>query len=129
MFHLLRLREAAKWEKDGLARLLSRLGVKERILTALPDDDHGQDTRGDTKVHWNHHQASMQWFRPFEHTVLGDEEDDHGEASGNTRGDEPRSKHLADTLPTPVDAVSAEGSNTDTDNTADDRVTSESLAL
>ena len=65
----------------------------------------------------------MQWFRPFEHTVFCDKEDDHGETSGNTRGDEPRSKHLADTLPTPVDAVSAEGRDTDTDNTADDRVT------
>lgn len=68
-------------------------------LTSFPDNDHGQNSGCDCKINGNQHEAASKRVLAFEHTVLGNLEDDDGKSSSNTRGYCPCSKDLCNTLP------------------------------
>lgn len=80
----------------------------------------GQDAGGDTEVDRDHDESCADRVLALEDAVLGDQEDDGTEDSSDTRSDTPSGENLGNTRPAPVDTVSADGSDTHSDDTAHD---------
>jgi hypothetical protein len=92
--------------------------------TPFPHDKHGQDAGSDSEVHRNHQQTSIEGILPPENTKFGDQEDDRSKASGDCGCNKPGSDDLCYALlvPTPGNAIAADGCNTGPDNATDDTV-------
>lgn len=96
--------------------------VEIKRSSALPDDQHGQDGAGQTEVERHCDHADQQRvLRPHD-PVLGEGEENGTKAAGDTGSDSPCCEDLRDTFPGPVDALSTDGSEADTDDTTDDAV-------
>lgn len=108
--------------KDGTKDLGRAEVVELKIGGALPDDDHDQDTSSEGTVGGDGEHSDSEGVAAFKNTVLCDQKDASGESTGNSRGDEPRGDDFSETVPTPVDFLSAISSDTSTDDTADDGV-------
>lgn len=88
----------------------------------LPDDQHGENTRGQREVEWHSDHGHAKRIAGAEDSVLGEEEKHSTEGSGQAGSDTPGSEDLRDTVPRPVDTVGTDGCETDTDDTSDDAV-------
>ena len=108
--------------KDGTDGRCSSPVVKVEGCSALPDDEHGQDSGCQSVEDRNHDHAHLERVLRLHHTVLGEEEEDGTESSRDTRGNGPGGENLGNTTPGPVDTVGSDGSEANTDDTADDAV-------
>ncbi len=86
------------------------------MLTAFPHDKHSQYAGSDGEIDWYHDKAGFEGILPLQHAVLGDGEDHGTKDPCNTRSNDPSRKHLRDAFPPPNDSISAESSDTHTDD-------------
>lgn len=117
--------------ENAAENLTSSPVVDVERWSTLPNNQHGENSRGETKVNWNHDETPLEWLLAEEDTILGDEEEDGSKSTSNGGSNDPRSDDLSNTLsfPTPDDAILSEGSNTHTNNTTNDTVTKEELVF
>jgi len=111
------------------------------MLTSFPHDHHGQDTRCNSEVEWNHNEARTERPLAPKDAVLCDAEYDDSKSSCNSRCNSPCSKDLRNTFPacenslarpllsyyvrvklTPDDSISSNSGNPNSYNAANDAV-------
>lgn len=102
--------------EDGSAGLAG--GEIWESLSALPDDQHGENGGSDTEVDRNHEEGVADWVRASEDSVLGDGEDDGTEASSDHWSNTPGGEDLCDTSPSPVNSFGSNGRDTHADDTS-----------
>lgn len=115
---------SASDSEDSTANLSRVPVIKIQRSSTLPDDQHGQDTGGNTEVDGDHDKTPLERVAALEHTILGDQEDDGGKASSNTRGNDPGSDNLGNTFlfPAPRHTLGSSGCNSKTNDTTSDTV-------
>ena len=98
-----------------------RLGREEMGKhTSFPDDEHGQNARGDEEEERDEDEAGAQRVLALQDAVLGDQEQDGAEATGDAGRNGPGGEDLRDALPAPNDAVAAERGDAGPDDAAYD---------
>lgn len=90
--------EEGKTDTDG-NNDTGELGISELdlVVATLPEKQHGKERGGETEVDWHVDEGLPDGVLAKHDAILGDQEDDGGEDSGETRGDDPGEEDLNDT--------------------------------
>jgi hypothetical protein len=94
------------------------------ITYALPDDNHGKNSRGKGKIDRDHDQTPSERVVSLQDSVFGDGKNDGRKSTCNSRGNDPRGADLSHTLsfPSPNDTINTDRSDTHTDDCTNNAV-------
>lgn len=92
-------------------------------MVVLPDNHHGENAKGDSKIERNRDHTVAEGLFGCENKVLGEQIDDDRETAGNQRCNKPGRNNSGDSLtfiPSPRRSLPAQSGNTPADDGADD---------